>query len=224
MAVNDEIPKSRITLTYRTQVNGEPVDKVLPFRMLIMGNFSRGTSVDQKQDLDKRQIRNLNGKNLNQLMKDMNMSLELKNVKSRLTTGTVDTRLDKDSDEDSGEALPPFTLPIKSMKSFTPAEIAESIPKVKALLQMRKLLLEVQANLDNYKEFRTLIRQLTWVKDDKKTEAENLAMKNEKEALKKKLEEDFTKRFGDQFNPDNFKLPALPKSIKDKEKTSEQDD
>jgi len=53
-----------------------------------------------------------------------------------------------------------ISIPIEGMKSFTPAEIAEHVPKVKALLLLRKLLLEVQSNLDNRKEFRTLLREL----------------------------------------------------------------
>jgi len=46
------------------------------------------------------------------------------------------------------------------MKSFTPAEIAQNVPKVKSLLLLRKLLLEVQGNLDNRKEFRRVLRAL----------------------------------------------------------------
>ena len=45
-------------------------------------------------------------------------------------------------------------------KSFTPAEVAKNVPKIRALLLMKRLLLEVQANLDNRKEFRKLLRQL----------------------------------------------------------------
>ena len=46
------------------------------------------------------------------------------------------------------------------MDSFSPKEIAENIPKVKALILLRKLLMEVQGNLDNRKEFRRLIQAL----------------------------------------------------------------
>ncbi|XXF80719.1 type VI secretion system contractile sheath small subunit [Myxococcaceae bacterium GXIMD 01537] len=145
MAVNDDIPKSRITLTYRTNVNGEPVDTVLPLRLLLMGDFSNGSSVDRKKDLDQRQIRNLDGKNLNQMMKDMGMSTSFK----------VPNKIDPDN-----AAELDVTLKIDSMKSFTPVEIANQIPKVRALLLLRKLLLEVQANLDNSKEFRGLVREL----------------------------------------------------------------
>jgi type VI secretion system protein ImpB len=145
MAITDEIPKSRLTLTYRTNVNGTPEDMTLPFRLLIMGDLSNGTSKDRAVDLDQRSIRQLDGKNLNSLMADMKMSVSV----------SVPNRIDPDKSESLA-----VTLPIEGMKSFTPAEIAEHVPKIKALLLLRKLLLEVQNNLDNRKEFRTLLRQL----------------------------------------------------------------
>lgn len=145
MAITDEIPKSRLTLTYRTNVSGTPEDKVLPFRLLIMGDLSNGTSKDRGIDLDQRNIRQLDGKNLNHLMNDMKMSLKV----------SVPNRIDPDKSETLN-----VTLPIEGMKSFTPAEIAEHVPKIKSLLLLRKLLLEVQNNIDNKKEFRTLLRQI----------------------------------------------------------------
>jgi type VI secretion system protein ImpB len=146
MAVNDEIPKSRLTLTYRTDVHGEPEDVSLPFRLLIMGDLSGGTSKDAKLDLDQRGIRNLDGKNLNSIMNDMDMSVNF----------AVPNKIDPDNAEELN-----IELPINTMKSFTPAAIAENVPKVKALKLLRKLLLEVQGNLDNRKEFRRLISALS---------------------------------------------------------------
>jgi type VI secretion system protein ImpB len=145
MAITDEIPKSRLTLTYRTNVSGALADLVLPFRLLILGDLSNGTSKDRAVELDLRNIRGLDGKNLNSLMSDMKMSLKL-NVPNRI-------------DPDKQESLE-VTLPVTGMKSFTPVEIAENVPKIKALQLLRKLLLEVQNNIDNKKEFRTLLRKL----------------------------------------------------------------
>ena len=145
MAINDEIPKSRITLTYRTAVNGETEDVQLPLRLLLMGNFSNGTSKDQEVDLDQRQIRNLDGTNLNAVMSDMRMSMRI----------DVPNCINPDS-----SATLPVELPVTSMESFSPATIARQIPKVNALLLLRKLLLEVQGNLDNRKDFRKLLRAL----------------------------------------------------------------
>jgi type VI secretion system protein ImpB len=55
------------------------------------------------------------------------------------------------------------------MKSFQPAEIARNVPKIRALLLLRKLLLEVQGNLDNRKDFRKLVRSLAQSEEAVKT-------------------------------------------------------
>ena len=151
MAITDEIPRSRITLTYRTQVNGTRADKALPFRLLVMGDFSKGTSIDRKKDLDQREIRNLDGKNLNQVIQNMGMTLNF----------NVPNRVDK-KDPVDGSAPAPLQVSLKldSMKSFSPVDVARQVPKINALLTLRKLLLELQGNLDNRKEFRQLVRQL----------------------------------------------------------------
>ena len=52
MAIQDEIPKSRLTLKYKTEVEGEAEDMSLPLRMLVTGDFSLGNSKDRKVDLD----------------------------------------------------------------------------------------------------------------------------------------------------------------------------
>lgn len=145
MAVTDEIPKSRLTLTYRTTVTGSAQEVALPFRLFVMGDLSGGSSRDRKMDLDHRMPRRLNGKNLDEIMADMNMSVEL----------TVPNRIDPDRSADL-----PVKLPINSMRSLSPAAVAQDVPKIKALLLLKKLLLEVQANLDNRKDFRRLLREL----------------------------------------------------------------
>jgi type VI secretion system protein ImpB len=126
-------------------VNGQPEDKQLPFRLLIMGDLSAGTSKDRALELDQRNFRHLDGRNLNSIMNDMKMKLEL----------SVDNKVDPDRSDSID-----IVLPIKGMKSFTPADIAENVPKLKALLLLKKLLLEVQNNIDNRKEFRNLLRQV----------------------------------------------------------------
>lgn len=145
MAITDDIPKSRLTLTYRTDVQGQREDVQLPFRLLVLGDLSQGTSKDAQVDLDQRQIRTLDGRNLDAVMKDMGGSMSL----------TVPNRIDPDKSEELA-----VSLPVTSMKSFEPAVVAQQIPKVRALLLLKTLLLEVQGNLDNRKEFRKLLRQM----------------------------------------------------------------
>src|SRR5688500_365273 len=105
MAVQDEVPKSRLTLRYKTEINGQTEDVNLPLRMLVMGDFSLGTSADRKLGLEERKLRSLDGKNLNTAMKDMNMSVQL----------TVANKVDPDKAEDLE-----VNMPIRSMKSFSP--------------------------------------------------------------------------------------------------------
>ncbi len=145
MAIQDEIPKSRLTLRYKTEVNGQPQEVALPLRMAILGDFSGGTSKDRKVDLEDRQMRNLDGKNTDAIMKDMGISLSF----------AVPNRIDPDK----GEELQ-VDLPIDSMKSFSPDQIAKRVPKLNGLLMLKRLLEEVSSNVDNRREFRKLLGDL----------------------------------------------------------------
>ena len=145
MAIQDEIPKSRLTLTYRTTINGAMQDVSLPFRILVLADFSLGTSTDRKLDLAERKLRPLTGRNLDPLIKDMKM---------RLRT-TVQNCIDPDNAESVD-----VDIPIDGMKSFSPDQIAYNIPKVRALLMLKQLLLETQASIDNRKEMRKIVQEL----------------------------------------------------------------
>jgi type VI secretion system protein ImpB len=145
MAIQDEIPKSRLTLKYKTEVQGEPEDITLPLRLMVTNDFSLGTSKDRKVDLEERRIRNMNGRNTDAVMRDMGMRLNY----------AVANKIDPDKSEDIQ-----VDLPIDSIKSFNPEEIAKNVPKVKGLLALKELLEEVISNVDNRKEFRKLLNDL----------------------------------------------------------------
>ncbi len=145
MAIQDEIPKSRLTLKYKTEVSGQPEDLTLPMRMLVTGDFSGGSSKDQKVDLDERRTRNLDGKNTDAVMNDMGMSLKF----------AVPNKVDPANEEDMN-----VEIPIDSMKAFQPDHIAQNVPKLKGVLMLKNLLEEVMSNVDNRKEFRKLLGEL----------------------------------------------------------------
>ena len=145
MAIQDEIPKSRLTLRYKTEVNGQLEDMTLPLRLLITGDFSQGSSTDRKLDLDERRVRNLDGTNTDSVMKDMGLSLNF----------TVDNKIDPEREEDLQ-----INLPINSMKSFSPDQVAEHVPRLKGLLTLKQLISEMLTNVDNRKEFHKLLDEL----------------------------------------------------------------
>ena len=145
MAVQDEVPKSRITLRYRTEVNGTPADIDLPLRLMILGDLSLGGSTDRKVDLEERKLRALDGKNTSAVMKDMKLSVGF----------SVPNKIDPQNSENLDVALN-----FNSMKSFSPEEVAKGVPKLRALLTLKKLLLEVESNIGNSKDLRKLMADL----------------------------------------------------------------
>jgi type VI secretion system protein ImpB len=145
LPIQDKLPTSRITLTYRTTINGQEEEVNLPFRMLILGDLSLGSSKDRQVDLDERMLRTLKPGGLDDLMKDMGMSIEFQ-VPDRTTP--------------NGEGTLNVKLPIDRMKAFHPDEFVQHVPKLKALLLMRKLLLEMQHDIVNRKELWRILSKL----------------------------------------------------------------
>lgn len=145
MAIQDELPQSRITLKYRTNIEGEEQDVSLPLRTMVLGDFSHGSSKDRKESLEDRRLRSLDGTNrVDDLMKDMDITLQVK-VANQIDPGKDDVEV---------------TLPITGMKSFNPDEVAQHIPQVKALTLLKELLLEMQSNIDNRRDLRKLVQEL----------------------------------------------------------------
>lgn len=144
MAVQEEVPKSRITLTYKTEVDGEPATVDLPLRLMVLGDFSNGSSKDRKLELDERNLRSLNGSNINDIMKDMNIGVDMV-VPDKVTPGGGDMRVQ---------------LNLENLKSFSPDEVAKQVPQIRSLLLLKKLLEEIQSNVANKKEFAALLNKL----------------------------------------------------------------
>jgi type VI secretion system protein ImpB len=104
-----------------------------------------GSSKDRKLDLEERRLRTLDGTNTDAVMKDMGMSLKF----------AVSNKIDPEMAEDMD-----VEIPVDSMRSFSPDHIAKHVPKLRGVLQMKKLLEEVISNVDNRKDFRKLLNEL----------------------------------------------------------------
>ncbi len=145
MAAQDEIPKSRITLTYKTEVNGEAAVVNLPFRLLVMGDFSGGSSKDRQMDLEDRKVRSMDGRNSSEVMKDMNTFLNY----------VVPNRINPSVSEEME-----INLTIDHINAFSPKEIAKQVPQIRSLIMLKQLLLELRSNIANKKELNSLLNKL----------------------------------------------------------------
>lgn len=152
MTARNMVPKSRISLTYDTRQPDQPrQEKELPLRLLVVGDLTGRSwraeaGVQLKDDFDEREIHDLNGRNLDAVMEKLDIKIELKGVANHA---------------EKGGAPVDVTIPVRSMGSFEPGEVVNHIPSAQRLLHVRKLLLELQAYVDNNKQFRRLVRELT---------------------------------------------------------------
>jgi type VI secretion system protein ImpB len=149
MSLQNEYPKSRINIKYNTEVEGKPKDKELPLKFLVMGDLSNGTSKDRQEEIDTREIRKVSG-TLDSTIKDMGIKVNM-NIENHVNP--------------SKSPMLNVALPIESMKSFRPEEIAKNIPELESLLKMRELLKEFESTVDNNKAFRNIIKEILRDKD-----------------------------------------------------------
>jgi type VI secretion system protein ImpB len=156
MTARNTVPKSRIMLTYDTRQPDQPrKEKELPLRLLVIGDLTGrsskpepapGTPPAAKDDFEDRKIHDLNGGNLDTVMAKLGIAVQLQGITNHA--------------EKAGPAFD-VTIPITSMASFEPGAVVNHVPSTRRLLQIRKLLLELQACVDNNKQFRRLVRELT---------------------------------------------------------------
>lgn len=130
----DDIPPSRIQLTYKAKVDGVEKMRELPFRQLVVGDF---TLREKEGDLESREKISVNTSNFNQVMEKMKLHLDFQ-VKNELTG--------------SGEDLN-VSLDFNSLDSFNPDEIVKNVPDMKRWMVLRTFLQEMQTKAINNKDF-----------------------------------------------------------------------
>lgn len=146
----NEIPPARINLKLDVG-KGDSKKKVeLPFKMLVMGDFS-----SKKQDervVDREKI-DINKNNFEQVMAGMDLSLNY----------VADDKLS--GQEEKGVSV---NLKIDSMKSFNPENVAKSIPSISRLLAARNLVKDLKSNILDNREFRKRLELI--LKDQQATQ------------------------------------------------------
>ena len=77
-SIQQLIPRSRVNLSYHTMVEGQLREVELPFRVIVLADLSHGSSTDRELDMETRRLRNLDGKNIDELMANMKITVSLK--------------------------------------------------------------------------------------------------------------------------------------------------
>jgi type VI secretion system protein ImpB len=133
-------PESRLNIKYDTTVNGVLKKKELPYKVLVMGDFSNGASDDAKVDYADREIRNIKS-GVDQTLSDMNISLDLEvpNLISK-QGGNINVN-----------------YKLNSMKDFKPDNIAEKVPEIKSLMMLKQNLISLSKEIENTRSLKKLL-------------------------------------------------------------------
>ncbi len=142
MANGSVAPKERINISYKSSTGGASEDVELPLKMLIVDDF---TGKENDDIIEDREPININKDNFNDVIKSHNLSMNF----------SVPNKLQENSDEDIN-----VDLKIDSMKDFSPAQIAEQIPELASLMELRRALQALKGPLGNVPAFRKTIQAI----------------------------------------------------------------
>jgi len=131
----NEIPPARVNIKLDIDKGGAQKKVELPFKMLVLGDFTG--KEDGRRLVDRDKI-NINKDNFNQVMESMDLGLNF-SVENKINPGGGDLKVD---------------LKFKNMKSFEPLEIVKQVPQLSKLLAARNLVKDLKSNLMDNKEFR----------------------------------------------------------------------
>ena len=141
MAEGSVAPKERVNIVYKSQVGDQSEDVELPLKLLMIGDFTGKTSDTTVED---REPVNIDKDNFNDVMAGMNLSMDM-NVTDTLS-------------EDDEEM--PVHLEFKSMKDLSADSIAQQVPELDSMLEMRRALLALKGPLGNVPAFRKAIQNI----------------------------------------------------------------
>lgn len=131
-----QVRKPRVHITYDVETNGAVEKRELPFVVGVMGDFSGNPLPDPGRKmipLKERKFIQIDRDNFNDVLSRMAPELNFR-VKNTL--------------DESGQTEMGVRLKFSSMDDFSPAKVAEQVPALKELLDVRNKLRELQANAD----------------------------------------------------------------------------
>jgi type VI secretion system protein ImpB len=139
-------PKERVNIVYKPATGGAQEEKELPLKLLALGDY---TLKEDETPLEERKPVSVDKDNFNDVMASQGLSLTLK-VPNKL--------VEKKTDEQERQL--DVKLAFKSMKDFRPESVAEKVPELNQLLQLRAALQSLKGPLGNLPAFRKKIESL----------------------------------------------------------------
>ena len=136
-------PKERVNITYKPATGDRQSEVELPLKMLFVGDY---TGHADDRPLEERRPVNIDKDNFQQVLGEHNLGLTL-----AVPNALVD-------DKDAGDLA--VTLRFKKLSDFGPDAVAEQVPELKKLLELRAALTSLKSPLGNVPTFRKKLQAL----------------------------------------------------------------
>jgi type VI secretion system protein ImpB len=135
-------PKERVNITYKPATGNAKEDVELPLKMLMLGDY---TMRPDPTPLEDRKPINVDKDNFQKVMSEQKLSLAM----------TVKDRLSEQEDNELN-----VNLKFRRLSDMEPAAIANQVPELKKLLELRAALTALKGPLGNEKAFRNKIQNI----------------------------------------------------------------
>jgi type VI secretion system protein ImpB len=135
-------PKERVNIVYKPATGDAQEEVELPLKMLMMGDF---TQRPDPRPLEDRKPINVDKDNFSKVMAEQKLSASF----------AVKNRLSEESDDELN-----VNLRFRRLSDMEPEAIANQVPELKKLLDLRSALTALKGPLGNEKAFRNKIQNI----------------------------------------------------------------
>jgi type VI secretion system protein ImpB len=136
-------PKERINIRFKPATGNAKEEVELPLKMLVLGDF---TGREDDRPIEERELNNVNKDNFDDVLKGHKLSLDLA-VENKLGDGPEGERLTA-------------SLKFDSLKDFEPERVAQQVPELSKLMELRAALIALKGPLGNVPAFRKAIQSV----------------------------------------------------------------
>ncbi|MBN2719186.1 MAG: type VI secretion system contractile sheath small subunit [Deltaproteobacteria bacterium] len=136
----NEIPPSRVNIRYVKDTGGATEEIELPLKLLVMGDFNLK---EDDTPLEERERVNIDSNSFSSVLQEQKLELDM------VVPNTL-----------AGDGEMPVNLKINSLNDFTPTGVANQIPELSVMLEVRNLLTDLKAKVVSNREFRKQLEDI----------------------------------------------------------------